>query len=100
MNMADELEYVNFYDFSKAYENHPLMQKSDDEDQDEEMKDESSGLKMNDQSKSQEWEKVEQNSAAWEECDLDSLDQNEIELQVGDDVPSFQKSNSDFVIMN
>jgi hypothetical protein len=25
MNMEDEDEYVDFYDFSKTYENHPLM---------------------------------------------------------------------------
>ena len=25
MNMADEDEYINFYDFSKAYQDHPLM---------------------------------------------------------------------------
>ena len=25
MNVDDEEEYVDFYDFSKAYENHPLL---------------------------------------------------------------------------
>lgn len=46
MNMADELEYVNFYDFSKAYENHPLMIKTENSsDQNEEMKDESNNSK-------------------------------------------------------
>ena len=25
MNIEDEDEYVDFYDFSKAYENHPLL---------------------------------------------------------------------------
>ena len=25
MNMEDEDEYVDFYDFSKTYENHPLL---------------------------------------------------------------------------
>jgi len=25
MNIEDEEEYVDFYDFSKAFENHPLL---------------------------------------------------------------------------
>jgi hypothetical protein len=25
MNMEDEEEYVDYYDFSKTYENHPLL---------------------------------------------------------------------------
>lgn len=29
MNMEDEEEYVDFYDFSKTYENHPLLIKDD-----------------------------------------------------------------------
>jgi hypothetical protein len=29
MNMEDEDEYVDFYDFRKIYENHPLLIKSE-----------------------------------------------------------------------
>lgn len=31
MNMEDEDEYVDFYDFSKTYENHPLLIQKDEE---------------------------------------------------------------------
>lgn len=31
MNMEDEDEYLDFYDFTKTYENHPLVIKKDDE---------------------------------------------------------------------
>ena len=30
MNMEDEEEYLDFYDFSKTYENHPLLKKKED----------------------------------------------------------------------
>jgi hypothetical protein len=29
MNIEDEEEYVDFYNFAKAYENHPLLIKDD-----------------------------------------------------------------------
>lgn len=39
LNMEDEEEYVNFYDFSKAYKDHPLLIK-DEEEKNESMTDE------------------------------------------------------------
>jgi hypothetical protein len=32
MNMDDEDEFVDFYDFTKTYENHPLLIKGGDSD--------------------------------------------------------------------
>ena len=76
MNIEDEDEYVDFYDFSKAYKNHPLLIEEKKAKKLENVK-----------------EKAEDSEESWEECDeedLSSDDQkivndNEVEIKMKDE---------------
>ena len=60
MNVDDEEEYVDFYDFSKAYENHPLLIRDKKPKQLQNVK-----------------EKKEEDEESWEECDEKDFDSDE-----------------------
>ena len=76
MNIEDEDEYVDFYDFSKAYEDHPLLIKDKKTKKLENVK-----------------EKAEDGEESWEECDEDDLssdddipvNENEVEINMKDE---------------
>jgi len=55
MNMEDEDEYVDFYDFSKTYENHPLL-----------IKDDTKAIA--------EAPKVDEGEESWDDCELEEED--------------------------
>ena len=77
MNIEDEDEYVDFYDFSKAYEDHPLLIKDKKTKKLENVK-----------------EKAEDGVESWEECDEDDLssdddipvNENEVEINMKDEL--------------
>lgn len=77
MNIEDEDEYVDFYDFSKAYEDHPLLIKDKKTKKLENVK-----------------EKAEDGEESWEECDEDDLssdddipvNENEVEINMKDEL--------------
>ena len=60
MNMEDEDEYVDFYDFSKTYKNHPLMIEPAD-----------NAIK---EAGEEEEDNKSEGSGGWEDCDLDDDD--------------------------
>ena len=74
MNMEDEEEYLDYYDFSKTYKNHPLLLENEN------------GIK-------EAGEKEEDEGDGWEDCDLDDDEDEEDELQKGD--PGFQVVDSE-----
>lgn len=93
MNMEDEDEYVDFYDFSKTYENHPLAFKK---------------LK-NDSSDSIKESNEEDENESWASCDEDDIDSEEGDKKIDHDDVSFEiKSKTDgtdstlkdFVVVN
>jgi len=57
MNMDDEEEYLDYYDFSKTYKNHPLLLENEDD-----LMIKEAGEK----------EESEGSGDGWEDCDLDS----------------------------
>jgi hypothetical protein len=77
MNIEDEDEYVDFYDFSKAYEDHPLLIKDKKTKKLENVK-----------------EKAEDGEESWEECDEEDLssdddipvNENEVEINMKDEL--------------
>ena len=75
MNMEDEEEYLDYYDFSKTYKNHPLLLNKDEN----EIKE--AGEKEEGES--------EDGGDGWEDCDLDDDEDEEDVLQNGD-APDFQ----------
>ena len=76
MNMEDEDEYVDFYDFSKTYVNHPLL-----------IKDAAS-----DNSIKEEKESAEKEGDGWEDCDEEDISSGEEEEESTD---SFQIVNKE-----
>lgn len=69
MNMEDEDEYVDFYDFSKTYQNHPLMI----QEKDEVIQEEGSDEEMDKKPKN----KNDGSDSEWDDCDLESMDSKE-----------------------
>ena len=74
MNMDDEDEYVDFYDFSKTYENHPLIIRGEEKNaimseipEEEETKKKSKKEKTEDDG----------SDSDWDDCDLESIDSAE-----------------------
>lgn len=65
MNMEDEEEYLDYYDFSKTYKNHPLLIKGDGENAIKEA-----------------GEEEEVASDGWEDCDLDDDDASDEDEQI------------------
>ena len=61
MNMEDEDEYVDFYDFSKTYENHPLIIQGEEKKALEPIKEEK-GTKKDDE---------------WEDCDYEDMNSDD-----------------------
>lgn len=71
MNMEDEEEYLDFYDFSKTYENHPLLIKDDtlaikEAEPEKETEDSKDAAKDGDAA-----------SEGWEDCDVEDAGSNE-----------------------
>ena len=66
-NMEDEEEYLDYYDFSKTYKNHPLLLENENE------------IK-----EAGEKEEGDDEGDGWEDCDLDDDVDDEDELQKGD----------------
>jgi hypothetical protein len=79
MNMEDEDEYVDFYDFSKTYENHPLMIQSGSSDSitEEEGEDDDEPVKASKKKK-----KAEGSDDDWDDCDLESIDSDEAAKEI------------------
>ena len=77
MNIEDEDEYVDFYDFSNSYEDHHLLIKDKKTKKLENVK-----------------EKAEDGEESWEECDEDDLssdddipvNENEVEINMKDEL--------------
>ena len=61
MNMEDEDEYVDFYDFSKTYENHPLIIAGEEKKALEPIKEEKGSAK----------------DEEWEDCDFEDMNSDE-----------------------
>jgi len=80
MNMEDEEEYADFYDFSKTYENHPLLLK--DSHQHDHTHGDEEQIKKDKGEESQ----GGQNEDGWEDCDLedasadDNVEEGNIEM--------------------
>ena len=92
VNMDDEQEYLDFYDFTKTYENHPLAIKQTVPVEESKIKEEESG---------------EEDEGSWEDCDAQSLgsaDQSdpEPESSKGFSIEESKKAQteSDFEILN
>lgn len=69
MNMEDEEEYVEFYDFSRIYRDHPLLIK---EEEGKEVKDDEKGGEVKEGEGGKEGEG---NDDGWEDCEsLDSAE--------------------------
>lgn len=93
MNMEDEDEYVDFYDFSKTYENHPLLIKKGDKDYVDEAIAENAK------------EEDEKSDGSWSYCDEEDLDSDEevgpdqidVKVKEGTDVA---KSGSSFSVVD
>lgn len=70
MNMEDEDEYLDFYDFSKTYENHPLL-----------IKDDTLAIKEAEPDKEEESKAGAGEAASegegWEDCDMEDADSND-----------------------
>jgi pre-60S factor REI1 len=83
MNMEDEEEYVDFYDFSITYQNHPLLIKNDPQNP------------IAEDPAEHEEEKKEKSDEEWEECDVDDLsgeeETTEKEFQVVSESDGFSK---------
>lgn len=62
MNMEDEDEYLDFYDFSKTYENHPLL-----------IKDDTLAIKE-ESAKKEEDDKSNEGDEGWEDCDVEDAE--------------------------
>jgi hypothetical protein len=62
MNMEDEEEYLDFYDFSKTYENHPLLIKEEE------------GKEAKEPSVIKEEREEQDQEEEWEECELNDED--------------------------
>lgn len=71
MNMEDEEEFLDYYDFSKTYKNHPLLLANWNDD----------GMMIKEAG---EEEEGEDSGDGWEDCDLDS-DVDDKEKLKGDD---------------
>jgi hypothetical protein len=87
MNMEDEEEYVDFYDFSKTYENHPLLIKNalpDINPIKEDVKGEQKAQKKEDGSDSE-----------WDDCDVEDAESGEEDTEksyvIVDESESFSK---------
>ena len=65
MNMEDEEEYLDFYDFSKTYENHPLL-----------VKDSTLAIKEGNAKEEQDEDREDD---GWEDCDVDDAASGEEE---------------------
>ena len=96
MNMDDEDEYVDFYDFSKTYQNHPLMIREQNEVIDE-------GEPEDEDDEKKKGKKGDGSDSEWDDCDLESMDSkeaaaaaDEVQEQVKDDKISDQKESSSF----
>jgi len=79
MNMEDEEEYVDFYDFSKTYENHPLLIKPLNPAIKEEAKEDEEG----------DTEKRKPEDEEWEDCDFEDLKSDDED----------QKTEEEFVVV-
>lgn len=66
MNMEDEDEYLEYYDFSKTYENHPLLNKAQ----------EIRAIK--------ESEEEGEEGEEWEDCDVEDMNSEEAEAELVD----------------
>lgn len=88
MSMVDEEEYVDFYDFSKIYENHPLLIKDDTE---EGNKDQSTKKKEKDVDIVDIDDEDENED--WEDCDMESINSIELEEELKDEVPDVKEEN-------
>lgn len=93
MNMEDEEEYVDFYDFSKTYENHPLLiKKGENEDQDDTIAENAK-------------EEDAKSDGSWSYCDEEDLDSGEevapdqVDVQVKDGTDA-AKSGSSFSVVD
>ena len=99
MNMEDEDEYLDFYDFSKTYENHPLLVK----DSTLAIKEESAAKESDDKS--------EEGDDGWEDCDVEDAasDEEEVEEEESQDTtksfsivdkPETESSSASFQIID
>lgn len=87
MNMEDEEEYLDFYDFSKTYENHPLL----------------IGNKGVEEIKADKPKKVveEEDEGSWEDCDGVSLDSAEdVDDEDGGKIEGDGSDSDDFEILD
>ena len=80
MNMEDEDEYVDFYDFSKTYQNHPLMIQEQGDSIQEEGSDEDEAKK-------------DGSDSEWDDCDLESMDSKEAAEEQNEKVESHEQKN-------
>jgi len=69
MNMEDEDEYLDFYDFSKTYENHPLLIKKSEKQEPETIKEE-------------EKEAENEEDDGWEDIDVEDEDSDESDQEL------------------
>ena len=69
MNMEDEDEYVDFYDFSKTYENHPLVIKGEEK--------KSIMEEIPEEGQKKKSKKDEGSDSDWDDCDLESVDSDD-----------------------
>lgn len=85
LNMEDEEEYIDFYDFSKTYENHALLIKEGEDN-------ENNGI----QAIKEEGEKEDAKSdeESWDDCEL-----NDADLESGDEAIPDEKTDS-FEVIN
>lgn len=79
MNMEDEDEYVDFYDFSKTYENHPLI--------------------ISGEEKKLEPIKEDKKDEEWEDCDYEDMDSDEAEKELDPEDIKLAASSESFEVV-
>lgn len=75
--MEDEDEYVDFYDFSKTYENHPLLIKKQENDSEKDF-----SVEQVDEEDEDGWDSVDEESLESGEDEV-AADQVEIQIKEG-----------------
>jgi len=90
MNMEDEDEYLEFYDFSKTYENHPLLNKGS---QNKAIKE--SENEEDEAAEGEEWEDCDVEDMNSEEAEAEIINHEDIEMDSSDQVAGKEIKNSD-----
>lgn len=86
MNMEDEDEYLEFYDFSKTYENHPLLNKGAQNKAIKESENE-------DDEEGEEWEDCDVEDMNSEEAEAEIIDHEDIEMNPGEEAKNSDTSS-------